>query len=217
VTSRSIASSLWTVLPVSGIDRGKTRLAPVLGQIERARLNRWLLEHTLRVIAAWRGGLGRCIVVSGCARTLRLARAAGAIALREPQPRRGLNHAIAHAVRRALRCGARRVLILPCDLPALTATALDALIARSRPDARVVIAPDRDGTGTNALFLGVRARFAFTYGPGSFERHLAAARSRGWVAAVCARPELTLDLDTPHDLAAWEGAAAARRPLPRMV
>src|SRR5690606_6611138 len=98
--------------------------APALDGAARRRLNRALLERTLAAIAAWQGGLARCVVVSACARSLLGARRRGAVALREPAPRRGLNRAAALGRKLARRQGARRVLVLPADLPQLSRSAL---------------------------------------------------------------------------------------------
>lgn len=197
-------------MPVRGLSRGKSRLGGVLDPIERMRLNRRLLLRTLQVIARWQRSLRCCIVVSPCARTLALAAAQGAIALAEPRPARGLNAAVARGARLAVGRGARRLLVLPSDLPRLGAGALDALVMAAAGQARAAIAPDAAGTGTNALLLPPQPRFEFSFGPASWVRHAAAARARGWVMTVCARPELTLDLDTPEDLAALRATRRAR-------
>ena len=194
---------LWFVVPMRGIARGKSRLAQALDPVERARLNRRLLRRTLAVIATWQGGLSRCIVVSGCAQVMRIAAQAGAVPLVEPRPSRGLNHVVTHAVRRSIRCGARAVVVLPSDLPCLSGDSLDALLDCAAYGIRGVIAPDAERTGTNALLLKTRDRFDFSFGPKSCARHIEAARLHGWRFAICAHPDLALDIDLPRDLLAW--------------
>ena len=206
---RSAAHDLWVVLPVRGIARGKRRLAEVLEPGERARLNAKLLRHTLHVLRASLGSLERCICVSPCTRALTLARRLGAQALREPSPGRGLNRAIGYALRLAVRAGARRTLILPADLPLLSREAAAGL-ALVRTDTRLTIASDRAGTGTNALLSRVPARCPLHFGPESFFLHRQAARARGWNVATCSVPQLTFDLDTPEDLAAWRALGQRR-------
>ena len=200
--SRITLSRLWTVVPVRGLEHGKSRLAPVLDPAGRARLNRWLLERTLAVIGRRDGDLGHCVVVSPCAAALALARSAGAVALPESTGA-GLNRAVSRAASCAAEHGARRVLVLPCDLPKLTIRSLAALARAARGAQRMVIAPDRAGTGTNALLVGAQQPFEFRFGEGSYARHLSLAAERGWSAAICSRPELAFDLDTPEDFAAW--------------
>ncbi|MCC7080556.1 MAG: 2-phospho-L-lactate guanylyltransferase [Burkholderiales bacterium] len=195
--------ALWIILAVRGEAAGKSRLAAVLDPSERMRLNRELLRRTLGVIEAWQGSLAHCIVVSPCARARAAAHARGAIALAEPTPRRGLNCAVALGVRRARRQGARRVLILPADLVRLGPGALRAMARNARFGARAAIAPDRGGSGTNALLLATGVRFGFAFGADSFVRHVEALRAHGYAVTVHIDPRLGFDLDTPQDLAAY--------------
>jgi 2-phospho-L-lactate guanylyltransferase len=192
----------WIVLPVRGEAAGKSRLAAVLDPVERRRLNRSLLCRTLAAIEAWRNSLAHCIVVSPCARSLAAARSLGAIALREPLPRRGLNRAAGLGTKLALRRGAHRVLILPGDLALLEPAALSALAHAASVGARAAIASDGAGDGTNALLFPAGARFEFAFGADSFARHLGALRAHGYAVTVSADRSLCFDLDTPRDLAA---------------
>jgi 2-phospho-L-lactate guanylyltransferase len=190
---------LHIILPHRGVAAGKSRLAGVLGERGRAELNRELLAHALVVATQWLDQAAHCIVVSPCAASLGVARAAGAQALQETGA--GLNAAVAQAVVHAAGRGAQRVLILPCDLPRLNAAALDAMAALA-VDGATVIAPDRHGTGTNALLTDVHAR-DFAFGSDSCARHAARARARGQAVALCHRAELAFDLDTPDDYDTW--------------
>ena len=200
--------SLWTVVPVRGIGAGKSRLAGVMAPPVRAELNRRLLALTLRAIAEWRGDLAQCVVVSPCADALAAASRAGAIALQEAPDAAGHNAAASLGAAHAWHQGANGVLVLACDLPYLTPAALEEMAKAARAGNELVVAPDRSGRGTNALLLTRRGPFAFRFGEGSCERHLAQAAALGWTATVRTRPELQFDLDTPEDLAEWEGAAA---------
>ncbi len=192
---------LHIVLPVRGLAEGKSRLASVLKPAQRVELNQKLLVHTLDVLRAWRGDLAQCIVVSACERVLGIARAASAVTVIEPGAS-GLNAAVTLGAAQAAHSGARRVLVLPCDLPLLTPQALASLIERA-PPADVALAPDLSGSGTNALIIDVAHAFEFQFGPDSFALHsrsAAAAGARVWVH--CA-PEFAFDLDTPDDLERW--------------
>jgi 2-phospho-L-lactate/phosphoenolpyruvate guanylyltransferase len=63
-----------------------------------------------------------------------------------------------------------------------------------------VVVPDRHGTGTNALLLSPPNVIEPSFGPGSLERHLAAARAAAVPHDTAAPATLTLDVDTPEDL-----------------
>lgn len=200
----------WVVVPVRGEAAGKSRLAPALDRGARMRLNRQLLGATLEAIEQWQGTLARCILVSACARTRAGALARGALVLREPMPRRGLNYAAAIGLRWARRQGARRVLILPVDLVLLRPASLHAIARAAGSGARAAIAPDCAGSGTNALLLPAGARFHFAFGADSFARHVETLRAHGYTVAVRTDPGLCFDLDTPQQLTAIAGAGRRR-------
>lgn len=83
-------------------------------------------------------------------------------------------------------------LVLHVDLPLLVVADLEALHT-GLAEHGAVIAPSADG-GTSAL--GGMGEADFSYGPGSFHRHL----GRYPQAAVVARPGLLHDVDTYGDL-----------------
>jgi 2-phospho-L-lactate guanylyltransferase len=195
--------SLWAVLPHRGVDVGKSRLGAVLSDSERSELNRWLLTRSVRIVSGWLGDAQRCIVVSPCARTLGLARHAGAMPLAESAATRGLNAALVQAADHAAMLGAQRLLILPCDLPRLDTAALQAMMRSSSSDSDIVIAPDRHRTGTNALLIDANAR-EFAWGEDSLNRHIELAQARGRHAVLCGQSALAFDLDTEKDFREWQ-------------
>lgn len=204
-------------MPMRGIAAGKTRLARVLDPLERMRLNRRLLGNTLAAIAATRLDPRRCIVVSGCARTLAMARAAGMRTLVEPRPRAGLNAAIRGGIAHARRRGARRFLVLPADLPLLNAADLARLAMRHTPGTRLKIVPDRADSGTNALLVERRAAITLRFGDASLLGHRRSSAVAPWSITVCRIPSLALDLDMPEDLEYWRALRAASPRRYRMV
>jgi 2-phospho-L-lactate guanylyltransferase len=70
----------------------------------------------------------------------------------------------------------------------------------------VALAPDRHGTGTNALFVRPPGLLTYAFGPDSFQRHLAQAQAAGAATRVCRLEGLALDVDQPEDLAAYQAA-----------
>ena len=104
----------------------------------------------------------------------------------------------------AMVLGAKPLLAIHADLPLVGSTDIAELLAEASK-AGCAIAPDRLGTGTNAIALRDPTGFAFAFGPGSFALHQAAA---GGSARIVRRPGLALDIDTPDDLEAWGGAWA---------
>jgi 2-phospho-L-lactate guanylyltransferase len=87
-----------------------------------------------------------------------------------------------------------RVVVAHGDLPC--AGGLSGLAAGTG----IVLVPDRRRDGTNVAVVPTGARFRFSYGPGSFERHLAEARRVGLAVTVVDDPRLAFDVDSPPDL-----------------
>lgn len=188
------------LVPVKPFAEAKSRLAPVLDGPARARLCRELLARTLTVLRDC-PAVAEIVVVSRDPAAWEVAGAFGCEAAVEP-PGGGLNAALAGGVEIAARHGAQAVLVLPVDLPSLAPDDIAALIAAVEGTGpAMAIAPDDAGDGTNALLLGLPARFAFRFGPGSFAVHCAAARDAGIAPVVVDRPGLAFDLDTPEDYA----------------
>ena len=190
--------TLWAIVPVKPLRRGKSRLSGVLSEDERTALNHCLLANTLDVLASV-SQIEHTLVVSRDPQALALARAHGARTVQE-QGLPHLNIAIARATVVAINHAVRGVLILPADLPLLTGTDVQALVERATEPPVVVISPDRHGHGTNALLVSPTGRIHFSFGAGSFERHCGLARKAGARLEICDRPNLALDVDLPQDL-----------------
>ena len=205
--------NIYALLPHRGVDAGKSRLAGCIDAPTRSALNRWLLERTIQVVGAWLGNTTRCVVISPCARTLALAREAGATALQELASAQGLNAALSQGAAHATATGAQRLLIMPCDLPSLDGDALDALSSQTDTAAEMAIATDRHGTGTNALLVGASMR-EFAFGVHSYARHAAQAVTLGMRVLPITHAALAFDLDTADDYLEWLNSG---QPLPAFI
>jgi len=143
-------------------------------------------------------GLDDVIVVTAEPAAAAAARDAGAHVVHDPDES-GQSAAAARGIAAAVERGAERVLLVPGDCPALDPDEVARLLAR--PEGAVIV-PDRHGTGTNALLLTPPNAIAPAFGPGSRARHEAAADAAEVDRAALRLPALTLDVDTPEDLAA---------------
>lgn len=76
---------------------------------------------------------------------------------------------------------------------------------------KVVIVPDRHGTGTNGLLLSPPTAIEPSFGPGSCERHRALARAAGLPCRLARPSSLLLDVDTGADLAALRERLSGER------
>ncbi len=128
-----------------------------------------------------------------------LAREHGARTIREDRSSH-LNVALTRATIIAKTYTTRGVLILPADLPLLTAEDINEMLVRSQDPPVVVIAPDHRREGTNALLISPAGLIEYDFGPGSFERHCARVNEAGARLEVCELRSLALDVDQPGDL-----------------
>lgn len=190
--------TLWAIVPVKPLRRGKSRLAGVLSEDERTELNRSLLQNTLKTFADLKE-VEEVLVISRDPQALAIARQFGARTVREDgQPE--LNTALKRATVVAQVYATRGILILPADLPLVTRDDVLTLIEHAGEPPSVVIAPDRHGTGTNALLISPTGLIEYDFGENSFERHCQQARAAGARLEIVNLPALGLDLDLPEDL-----------------
>lgn len=190
--------SLWAIVPVKPLKRGKSRLAGILTEEERTQLNQNLLEKTLKTLSQIKE-LDHVLVVSRDPHALTIARNFGAKTVQEDgQPH--LNTALTRATVVAQVHSTQGILVLPADLPLLTTDDVLALIDRAVKPPVVVIAPDRHNKGTNALLMFPAGLIEYDFGEGSFQRHCERARQVGAKLEIVELPSLALDLDLPEDL-----------------
>jgi 2-phospho-L-lactate guanylyltransferase len=167
----------------------KLRLAPALEPSQRIALARAMAE---RVLAA-AGELPAAVVcddrdVAGWARDL------GALVIWAPE--RGLNHAVQDGVRHLAALGVTTVIVAHGDLP------LAEELSWVGDWAGATLVPDRQEDGTPVIGVPTDCGFVFSYGPGSFGRHVAEAQRLGLALRVVKSPSLSWDVDLPADLIA---------------
>ena len=190
--------TLWAIVPVKPLRRGKSRLAGILSEDERTELNRTLLQHTLMTLSELKE-LEHVLVVSRDPQALTIARNYGARTVHE-DGHSELNTALKRATVIARVYATRGVLVLPADLPLITSQDIHALIERAIDPPVVVIAPDRHEKGTNALLISPAGLIEYDFGENSFQRHCELVKKAGARLEVVNLPSLGLDLDVPEDL-----------------
>jgi len=194
--------TLWAIVPVKPLRRGKSRLAGVFSEKERTDLNRYLLENTVTTLKNI-PEIEHVLVVSRDQAALAIARDLGArTVLENGAPH--LNVALERATIVAQTYETRGVLILPADLPLITPEDVKLMLERATDPPVVVVAPDRHKKGTNALLICPAGLIEYQYGKNSFEKHCQLVRAAEARLEVCELPSLTLDLDVPDDLTLLE-------------
>lgn len=190
--------TLWAIVPVKPLRRGKSRLAGVLTEEERAELNRRLLAHTLDTLTVI-PEIEHVLVISRDPAALALAREHGARTVQENGAPH-LNVALTRATVVAKNYSTRGVLVLPADLPLITPEDIQAMLMLAQKPPVVIVAPDRHRQGTNALLICPVGLIEYDFGLGSFQRHCERARAAGAHLEVFELPSLALDVDLPEDL-----------------
>jgi 2-phospho-L-lactate guanylyltransferase len=186
------------VVPVGTLDGAKSRLGGTLDAEERRDLATRLLARTLEAAKQARG-VDEVLVVTPDDEVRAIATRAGARPLR--QRSHGLNVGLRQARDEVIASGAEALLVLPIDLPLISAAALDALL-RPLDDPRrplVALVPDRHGRGTNALLLSPPDAIEFGFGGDSRRAHAECAHEAGARYVELDGP-LSVDVDTPDDL-----------------
>ena len=190
--------AFWAIVPVKPLRHGKSRLAGILTQEERAALNRQMLVHTIDTLKAIRE-IDQILVISRDQAALALARDHGARTVQENGASE-LNLALSRATIVARSNITRGVLIVPADLPLLTPEDVHAMMECAKSPPVVVVAPDRHRLGTNALLISPVGLIEYDFGPGSFQHHCERTLQKGARLEICELPSLALDVDLPEDL-----------------
>ena len=190
----------WTaVVPLKGATERKTRLAPALDAAQRRELSDQLYCHVVRSLAASRLA-DEIIAVSPALPDVDVPVRLWI------QQETSLNAEL-ERIRAVTRAP---LMVVNADLPLLEAADLIALADAARLDG-CAVAPDRHGTGTNAVALLNDAPFGFAFGPGSLALHMNSAQGH---AHLVEREGLAYDLDTLADI---EAVLNLGRKLPRDV
>lgn len=190
--------TLWVIVPVKPLRRGKSRLSGVLNEDERTILNQNMLVNTLKTLSSVEK-IDNILVVSKDPAALTLAREFGArTVLENGNPE--LNTALSRAALVAKTYRVNEILILPADLPLLSREDIEEILRHSGNPPEVIISPDLHKDGTNLLYVNPEGLIRYNYGKGSFKKHLESARKSGARIEIIESTSLGLDLDTPEDL-----------------
>lgn len=182
----SDAPSTAVVVPIRSFKGALSRLADVFGPAGCRELMRLMASRVVAAadglpvhvatddaeVAAWASDLGATVVTVG---------------------RPGLSAAVSVSMDHLAAAGVERAVVAHADLP-------QARTLRPAIGPGLTIVPDRHRDGSNVLCVPAAAGFRFSYGPGSFERHVAEAQRLGLAVTVVKDDALAADIDHPEDL-----------------
>lgn len=185
-----------SLIPVKSLATAKSRLAPSFSQHQRQTLVLDMLHHVLCTLLDSEL-FEHVSVVSPDNQVLKQARLWGAQALSEEQ--HGHNPALHAAALQEKAEGVTALLTISGDLPLLSIQEIRCLFEQSR-QYEVILAPSRDGTGTNAILLRPPLAIPYIFGQNSLRHFVEAAKERYLSHTTYHSTGLALDIDTIDDL-----------------
>lgn len=187
------------LVPVKNLNGAKQRLASMLTQQQRTLLARAMVKDVCHALSEVPSHPAVALVTSD-EYAIRLARQCGFETIRDDE-NLGESEAIAMATLQAEKHGADFSLVIPGDIPLVTADEISAVLAAAPPEGTVLV-PAADGRGTNAILRRPCALIPCRFGNDSFLPHRAAARAtQKELVVLDDLPGIALDVDRPEDLA----------------
>ena len=185
--------NLVAVVPVKHLDQAKSRLEGAVP--DRPGLALVLLDRVLRALQGAQA-LDRILVISPDPRVEEACRGARFLC----QKSRGLNPGLEEARQKVLALGASALLVVLADLASLSPATVKRMLKVAPPVRGALLAPDRLGQGTNALFLRPPDLLPFRFGSGSLQHHQEEAARMGGPLELFWEDETMKDVDTPEHL-----------------
>lgn len=191
------------LVPVKTLANAKRRLESTLGAL-RADLTLAMLTDVLDAVGD-SSRVGHILVVTADAEVAELALAHG-VRVQHEADSHGLNRAVASGFAALRQDGAKRIAVIPADIPLLTGAELDRVLQsldaqRGEVQRGVIgLCASRDGRGTNLMCLDHVFDYEFRYGRNSFHLHREAALAAGLRSVTLSSQLIALDIDTRADI-----------------
>ena len=190
--------SLWAIVPIKPLRRGKSRLATVLSEKDREQLNQTLLVKTIGCLKAVKE-IDQILIVSYDPGALTISRDYG-VRTSQESPNTNINKALRKGTLAAKAFNVSSLLIIPADLPFIEPESVRELLSKAKKPPEIVITPDRRMNGTNALFLNPAGILDYDFGVWSFRKHVEQAEQKKIRIEIYNNDRLSFDLDIPEDL-----------------
>lgn len=187
------------IVPAKDLRNAKKRLSALLSPQERSSLYRAMLGDVLEALST-ASGIHELIVVTGDPDLTELAREFAAEVCSDPE-NLGHTQAVRLGIEHALGRAARAVMTVPGDVPSVTPDEIERMVTELEPGNSALFVPSRSGLGTNGVLLQPPDSMPLRFGEPSFPDHLATADRLGIGRQILNLPGLSLDVDTPSDLA----------------
>ena len=185
------------LIPVKSLHHAKSRLASKIVPEVRTKLVFLMLEHLIDVVSN-SGVIEKIFVISGDETVLRFAKKKHANTVYVPL--KNLNSDLRNALIQKELDKSGAILTISADLPFVTVSDIRSLIMLGHTN-KVVLAPSKEGTGTNAILCKPLA-IPFLFGKNSFLKFKHETIKKNLRTAIYNSPTIAFDLDTPADLKA---------------
>lgn len=183
---------IYGIIPVSRFKECKTRLSPFLNEEERENLLKVMLKDVTESVAKY---VDNIIIISADDDVLNYGKSLNLKTLKENE-NSNLNKALKQAMDYC-KSKAKKVIILPSDVPLIGKTNIKMLIDSSK-SLNFIIVPSKGG-GTNAIIMkpgAIRTKF----GDFSYKEHVNAADRKNLNPQVHDSFFMALDVNTTEDL-----------------
>ena len=196
---------MHVLVPLKLLDEAKQRLGGSLSAAERRAMTLAMAADVLTAVAGSRRTSGWTLISRNPEAALLVTRFGGS-RFEEPAScnlPRALHAAIANLTPSQRAAG---ILVLPADLPLLTALDIDCILRLAAQGPACTLVADAALVGTNALALTPADAMTLIFDGQSYRPHLAEAISRELLVQTLRLGNFGLDIDTPGDLEALERA-----------
>lgn len=189
----------FAIVPVKRFDRSKSRLGAILSSGERRKLSELLLVNTIRTLEQ-SSAISSTIIVTSESSVVEIVGTTRAEFLKLDNDN-GVNAALLSADKYSSWNGADATLVIPQDIPLLSATDINNLCSRAeRLERCIVICPSIRYDGTNALLRKPPRLMKTLYDKDSFNSHIRAAVKINVPIRFFLSVRMMKDLDSAEDI-----------------
>lgn len=184
------------LIPVKPLYIAKSRLHQHLNADQRTSLVLKMLGHVLITLQMAKQ-VQKIYVVTIDPDVISEAKRLGAIIILEEL--HGHNQALSTAAKQIKKENDTGLITISADIPLLTPQDIAGLLINAERN-DIVLAPSKEGTGTNALFTHSPLLIPYLFGSNSFLKYLNIAQERNLHTNVYRSKTLEFDIDTIEDL-----------------
>ena len=164
-----MTTEIWGLIPLKTLNFAKQRLAGSLAPEERAGLFISMVRDVVRALEA-AGSISRTVIVTAD-RDAYGSLASDHVELIDERPG-GLSRAVEDAARYAGERGATGIVMLPGDLPLVTAEDIDVMAELVTRQPAIAISPDVEENGTNCIAVSPPDLMRYHFGGGQLSSPL---------------------------------------------